>query len=54
MVLHLALTVMLTLLGKIPQRAFPAGALPLYLFAPEPFIARVTTLRAASVDVRLR
>ena len=42
------------MLGKIPQRAFPAGALPLYLFAPEPFIARVTTLRAASVDVRLR
>jgi hypothetical protein len=25
------LTVMLTLLGKIPQRAFPAGNLPLYL-----------------------
>ncbi len=31
MVLPLAVTVMLTLLGKIPQRAYPAGDLPLYL-----------------------
>jgi len=53
MVLPLAVTVTLTSLGKIPQRAFPAGALPLYLFAPVPFTARVTTLRVA-VDVRLR
>jgi hypothetical protein len=31
MVLPLALTVMLTTPGKIPQHAFPAGDSPLYL-----------------------